>query len=310
MLTSLKYQATKGKGEKREAAQLALETYKNKSPEEKAAFLNTFEGNGGIKGGLAWVAQFSKKQEQTAARAFTEHVNYFTRASILTLNGMSIKDFGTQQEALEVADQIIAENMVEHEAQHNLNPPKVSNVNPLLNKYFYVHDEGLKTSFTDSETKKLELQKEISKKAEVATICDSMNEPAASSGGGVAAKEENASHKDLQAKLTEIQSLLTTLQKKASEITSLKFDVKVKAQKKPSLQDTYASLDKGHTILKNFLESGYETFMEGKALKVDDAPEDIDKSVSALNGVKTTGEACLDATKRAIASAKGLLQQD
>ena len=180
MLTSLKYQADKGTGKKKEAAQQALEAYKNKSPDEKAEFLSTFESNGGVKGGLSWVAGFSKKQEQTFNRAFSEHVNYFTRPSILALNGMSIKDFDTQREALEVADQIIAGNMADYEEAHKLNPPKESNVNPLLNKYFYVHDEGLKTNFTDSETKRLELSKEISKKSDVATICDKLNESAPS----------------------------------------------------------------------------------------------------------------------------------
>ena len=99
------------------------------------------------------------------------------------------------------------------------------------------------------------------------------------------------------------------LQKKASDLTSLKFDIKIKAQKKPALQETYASLDKGHTVLKNFLESGFETFMEAKALTVDDAPDSIAKAVSNLNGVKATGETCLDATKRAMARGKSLLAE-
>ena len=66
-----------------------------------------------MKGGLAWVATFKKTGEQVNASQFKETANYHTRASLLTLNGMAIRDFDSQREALEVADQLIEENKKE-----------------------------------------------------------------------------------------------------------------------------------------------------------------------------------------------------
>ena len=126
MITALKYTAEQGKhANKKQAAMEALENYRSRSPNEKAEFLAAFEKHGGVKGGLGWVASFQKSGEQCNSSQFSENANYHTRASILTLNGMGIRDFESQREALAVADQIIEMNRQEHPALHEVNPQKI-----------------------------------------------------------------------------------------------------------------------------------------------------------------------------------------
>ena len=154
MVTALKWAAERGKDvDKKQAAMQALEEYRSRSPNEKAEFLAAFEKHGGVKGGLGWVASFQKSGEQCNSSLTSDNANYHTRASILTLNGMCMQDFESQREALAVADQIIEMNKQEHPAMHEVNPPRISEINPLLSKYFYLHDMGVTTSFTDTESK-------------------------------------------------------------------------------------------------------------------------------------------------------------
>ena len=118
---------------------------------------------------------------------------------------------------------------------------------------------------------------------------------------------ENQAHTELQGKIAEVSSLLKTCQAKSTELTSLKFQVKLKAQKKPELAETWTKLDEGHTMLKDFLETSTESHMEAKFLTMDDDEAKISSAMTAMEAVVATGETMLDAAKRAITRAKSLL---
>ena len=68
------------------------------------------------------------------------------------LNGLSLGDFKTHTEALKCADELVVQNQQELGHQE----PNVHHDNPLLVKVFYVHGEGKKRTWRQSETKELE----------------------------------------------------------------------------------------------------------------------------------------------------------
>ena len=120
-------------------------------------------------------------------------------------------------------------------------------------------------------------------------------------------KNENAGYTELQGKIAEVTSLLKTCQQKSTELTSVKFQVKLKAVKKAELTETWTKLDEGHTLLKDFLETSTESHMEAKFLTIDDEEAKISSAMTNMEAVVATGETMLDAAKRAITRAKGLV---
>ena len=120
-------------------------------------------------------------------------------------------------------------------------------------------------------------------------------------------KNENAAYTELQSKISEVTSLLKMCQQKSTELTSVKFQVKLKAVKKTELKETWTKLDEGHTMLKDFLETSTESHMEAKFLTIDDDEAKISSAMTNMEAVVATGETMLDAAKRAITRAKGLV---
>ena len=60
------------------------------------------------------------------------------RPKILDMNGLRLSDFATHDEALKVADELIAASMSEHNHQYAM----ISYGNKLTDKYFYVLGKG------------------------------------------------------------------------------------------------------------------------------------------------------------------------
>jgi hypothetical protein len=107
------------------------------------------------------------------------------RPQILALNGLSIKDFESQTEALATADELIAESMSLHDFEHQQaylvylsinclaflsyllcffpHQAPCNSQNPLLLKFWYVHSKGVKRSLKEVEAKKIEGDMDVSK---------------------------------------------------------------------------------------------------------------------------------------------------
>ena len=75
------------------------------------------------------------------------------RPKILQMNGMSMSDFSTQQEALKCADDLIAEN--EKLFGHSGPDCTIPHKNPLLVRFWYVQGQGKKRTRAQIETKEL-----------------------------------------------------------------------------------------------------------------------------------------------------------
>lgn len=87
-----------------------------------------------------------------------------SRPQILQCNGLSMSDFGDQEEALKVADEIIKVNAQEFEHEKD---PIVHTSMPLLNRYWYVHSKGLKRTLENKEKKSVDLEADVKKLKDV-----------------------------------------------------------------------------------------------------------------------------------------------
>ena len=73
------------------------------------------------------------------------------------MNGLQLSDFKTWEEALAVADQLIAQN----QADLDFTPEEKIHHNPLLSQYFYVQSHGKKKTWTQLESKTLEMESAV-----------------------------------------------------------------------------------------------------------------------------------------------------
>ena len=69
----------------------------------------------------------------------------------MDMNGLKLTDFGNHEEALELADTIIAQSVQEHGHQYAM----ISFGNPLTDKYFYIESKGRTKTWTQSYTKQI-----------------------------------------------------------------------------------------------------------------------------------------------------------
>ena len=69
----------------------------------------------------------------------------------MEMNGLSLRDFDTHEDALELADTIIAQSVQEHGHQYAM----ISFGAPLIDKYFYIESKGRTKTWTQTYTKKL-----------------------------------------------------------------------------------------------------------------------------------------------------------
>ena len=83
----------------------------------------------------------------------------YTRPQILGFNGLSVSDFPNQDAALKCADALIAESEKQLGHEHK---EEVKGM-PILNKYWYVHQTGLKKTINDSEETKLAHEADVTR---------------------------------------------------------------------------------------------------------------------------------------------------
>ena len=82
------------------------------------------------------------------------------RPKILQLNGLCLGDFASHDEALKVADELIAASVQEFQHQY----ATISYGNPLTDKYFYVLGKGRTRTWYKDEGKGLEKTSDVKNK--------------------------------------------------------------------------------------------------------------------------------------------------
>ena len=131
-------------------------------PQEKNEFLQDFFGNGGGKsaGGLKFALKWRKRIECCDSQSVGFNENYWTRPMILQKNGMSLRDFSSQEEALATADDLVARNMSENEYTFE-NHPAMIDKNPLLSRFYYIETKGKDRVWKMDQLKSLDKGKEL-----------------------------------------------------------------------------------------------------------------------------------------------------
>ena len=127
------------------------------------------------------------------------------RPKILQLNGMTCQDFPSIAEALQAAKQLYEDNKAEYEHDE----PIQEHANQMLVKYWYVHGEGKKRSWSLSERKEFCLESDVKNKKALTETSERYMElfgGDASSSGLVQIKAENANKVKLDAEVETLRS--------------------------------------------------------------------------------------------------------
>ena len=108
------------------------------------------------------------------------------------MNGLQMSDFPDHEKALSAANLLIERNQQEHE--HKGGMEEMPGM-PLLNKYYYIQGHGKKRTWTQSERKVLEGERDVKSKRELSDrkeFMEALGESPSKSGSGV--KDENAAY--------------------------------------------------------------------------------------------------------------------
>ena len=99
----------------------------------------------------------------------------------MQLNGLAVSDFTTTKEAVQVIEELVADNQKEY----GHNEPKTEHAsNPLLNRYFYVHSDGRKRSWSQVTTKTMQMEGEVKNKKALCEAADKYKELFGAEGAG------------------------------------------------------------------------------------------------------------------------------
>ena len=124
-------------------------------------------------------------------------------------------DFKDSKEAIKVIEELVSENAKEygHEGEKQEHPS-----NPLLNKYYYVHNEGRKRNFAQVQEKEFQMQGEIKNKKALTEVSEKYKELLGNDSGGgsstdgqVVVKQENPQKEELTAAVEMLRSLCLAL---------------------------------------------------------------------------------------------------
>ena len=77
-----------------------------------------------------------------------------TVGQVLQCLGYRLTDFKTHEEAMAFVEKHVSKNQAQNNSLERFPPCK--DEDPLLNRYYYVHDQGKKRFMTGTESKKLE----------------------------------------------------------------------------------------------------------------------------------------------------------
>ena len=110
------------------------------------------------------------------------------------MNGLSLGDFPTHDEALKCADDLVAANAKEYE--HKVSP-QINASNPLLTKHWYVHGQGTKRKYTQAEEKALSGDSDLKTRKQLADSQAFMEGLGPSSSAEGQVKIENVAFTDM-----------------------------------------------------------------------------------------------------------------
>ena len=115
---------------------------------------------------FSWARTFKQEFERVDQQEGGCSEDYYTRPQILKLKGLDIKDFGSEEEALKVADEIIADQRATLDCKEALevNPDKLSEVNPLANQYWFANNHGKTSSWKVKNQRNITLTTQLNNK--------------------------------------------------------------------------------------------------------------------------------------------------
>ena len=154
-------------GKDKDKAQEATEAkgiyQKLQDPIEKKTFIDEFFANGSGKnsGSLKFAGKFRKRIEVRDNSQCGLHEDYFTRAKILQLNGLSLKDYSDQGSALEAADKLIKRAMIEYEYTFEDHPAMIDAEDELLSRFYYMQGKGKTRTWSVDLIKTLDNKKDL-----------------------------------------------------------------------------------------------------------------------------------------------------
>lgn len=247
---------------------------------------------------------------------------------------MRLSDFKTHDQALKVADDIVAQNKkdIGHDEKD------MPHENPLLVRVFYIHGQGKKRTWSQSEKKELQLEsdlKNVKQLGDASMFIEGMGVTAgSSSAGGENVKVEHVTHakmtqqKDSLRSLMEILvltpnrnnilvatyalrgvlmislSLCRTVVKQLApypaQLASLKARMAVKGSKEPLYQKYVREISTMVSGLNEFLERCEMAIAQVEAVATDTADDkECEEHRMRLEGLCTTGEHHLGGAKSA-----------
>ena len=153
----------KDKNKSSEASE-AKSIYQNlQDPTEKKSFIDEFFANGSGKsaGSLKFAGKFRKRIEVRDNSQCGLHEEYITRAKVLQLNGLSMKDYSDQASALAAADKLIKRAMIEYEYTFEDHPAMIDAEDELLSRFYYMQGKGKTRTWSVDLIKTLDNKKDL-----------------------------------------------------------------------------------------------------------------------------------------------------
>ena len=186
MLSSLRYQASDkcNDQEKRKAAKEAQTKWNSlMNQDDKKRFLKMWDDNGRGKSAdsLKFAVKFEQFVDHQQQDEFASRDKYLIPAQILKQKGYSFTDFDTRKEALAFAVVLYEENAKEFDTKE-AHPPCIHDTNEELSRYFFVEDEGHRTSWKQTQSKKITGGTDVKNANQLVSVCNDMGFPSALAG--------------------------------------------------------------------------------------------------------------------------------
>jgi hypothetical protein len=225
------------------------QAYKNLPNEKKMDFIATFEKN---KGSLGWVNNYSEGSKRFASEASETVDNFMNKFQILKLNGLSIKDFESEEES----DRILKLLIQESEENNNYKSEvKEHPTEPKLNRFFYVFNKGVHKKEGTEDNSEISSSSDLTK-TQLKTLMDAAN-------GKVLLdiKIENPAILKLKEKCAALQSAKKVLQEQLNKLADTHAELKAKKLSAPYngvaelLNEVAAILEKADEFMKELRET-------------------------------------------------------
>ena len=186
MLSSLRYQASDkcNDQEKRKAAKEAQTKWNSlMNQDDKKRFLKMWDdsGRGKSADSLKFAVKFEQMVDHQQQDEFASRDKYLIPAQILKQKGYSFMDFDTRKEALAFAVVLYEENAKEFDTKE-AHPPCIHDTNEELSRYFFVEDEGHRTSWKQTQSKKITGGTDVKNANQLVSVCNDMGFPSALAG--------------------------------------------------------------------------------------------------------------------------------